>query len=120
VTSSNAVRIVSQMPKDRQLLFGPDKNLGRWVAEQTGRELVLWPGSCVVHETFSLRKLIELKAKHPGAKVVAHPECETPVLAMADFIGSTSALLKYVQSDSAREFIVATESGILHEMNKRA
>jgi quinolinate synthase len=120
VTSSNAVSIVAQMPKDKTLLFGPDKNLGRWVAQQTGRELVLWPGSCIVHETFSVRKLIELKAKHPAASIVAHPECETKVLEMADFIGSTSALLRHVQSDAASTFIVATESGILHEMQKRA
>jgi quinolinate synthase len=120
VTSSNAVSIVEQMPKDRTLLFGPDKNLGRWVAQQTGRELVLWPGSCIVHETFSVRKLIELKAKHPEASIVAHPECETKVLEMADFIGSTSALLRHVQNDAASTFIVATESGILHEMQKRA
>jgi quinolinate synthase len=120
VTSSNAVSIVEQMPKDRTLLFAPDKNLGRWVMQQTGRELVLWPGSCIVHETFSVRKLIELKAKYPEARIVAHPECETLVLEMADFIGSTSALLRHVQSDSASTFIVATESGILHEMQKRA
>jgi quinolinate synthase len=120
VTSSNAVSIVEQMPKDRTLLFAPDKNLGRWVMQQTGRELVLWPGSCIVHETFSVRKLIELKARHPQARIVAHPECETSVLEMADFIGSTSALLCHVQSDAASTFIVATESGILHEMQKRA
>lgn len=120
VTSSNAVSIVEQMPKDKTLLFGPDKNLGRWVSQQTGRELVLWPGSCIVHETFSVRKLIELKAKHPAASIVAHPECETKVLEMADFIGSTSALLRHVQNDAASTFIVATESGILHEMQKRA
>jgi quinolinate synthase len=120
VTSSNAVSIVEQMPKDRTLLFAPDKNLGRWVMQQTGRELVLWPGSCIVHETFSVRKLIELKARHPQACIVAHPECETSVLEMADFIGSTSALLRHVQSDAASTFIVATESGILHEMQKRA
>jgi quinolinate synthase len=120
VTSSNAVSIVEQMPKDRTLLFAPDKNLGRWVMQQTGRELVLWPGSCIVHETFSVRKLIELMARHPQARIVAHPECETSVLEMADFIGSTSALLRHVQSDAASTFIVATESGILHEMQKRA
>jgi quinolinate synthase len=120
VTSSNAVSIVEKMPKDKQLLFAPDKNLGRWVARQTGRDLVLWQGSCIVHETFSVRKLIALKAKHPEAQIVAHPECEEPVLAMADFIGSTSGLLRHVEHSPANEFIVATESGILHEMKKRA
>lgn len=120
VTSSNAVKIVEAMPKDKTILFAPDKNLGRYVMKQTGRELVLWPGSCIVHETFSMRKLIALKQKHPGAKVIAHPECEEPLLELADYIGSTSGLLKFVEQDAAREFIVVTESGILHEMQKRA
>jgi quinolinate synthase len=120
VTSSNAVSIVQQMPKDRTLLFAPDKNLGHYVMKQTGREMVLWPGSCIVHETFSQRKLLELKAKNPEAKIVAHPECEEQLLELADFIGSTAALLKYVENDNAKAFIVATESGILHEMRKRA
>ncbi|MEN9577649.1 MAG: hypothetical protein RJA70_658 [Pseudomonadota bacterium] len=120
VTSSNAVKIVEALPKDQTILFAPDQNLGRYVMKQTGRELVLWPGSCIVHETFSERRLIELKHKHPGAKLIAHPECEESLLAMADFIGSTSALLSFVENDSAQTFIVATESGILHEMGKRA
>ncbi|MEO7036304.1 MAG: quinolinate synthase NadA [Polyangiaceae bacterium] len=120
VTSSNAVKIVNAIPKDQKILFAPDKNLGRWVHKQTGRDLVLWQGSCIVHETFSLRKLEDIRVAHPEAKVIAHPECEEPLLDRADFIGSTAALLKYVENDNAREFIVVTESGILHQMQKRA
>lgn len=119
-TSSNAVKIVQAIPADRQVLFAPDKNLGRFVMKQTGRDLVLWPGTCIVHETFSERKLIELKQKHPQAKIIAHPECEEQLLEMADFIGSTLQLLNYVENDNATAFIVATESGILHQMKKRA
>lgn len=119
-TSSNAVKIVSAIPADRQVLFAPDKNLGRFVMKQTGRDLVLWPGTCIVHETFSERKLIGLKQKHPEAKIIAHPECEEPLLEMADYIGSTLQLLNYVENDNAQAFIVATESGILHQMKKRA
>jgi len=121
VTSSNAVKIVNSIPRDQKILFAPDKNLGRWVAKQTGRDdLVLWQGSCIVHETFSLRKLEDIRIAHPEAKVIAHPECEEPLLDRADFIGSTAALLRYVENDNAREFIVVTESGILHQMQKRA
>ncbi len=120
VTSSNAVKIVNAMPTDKTILFAPDKNLGRYVMKETGRDLVLWPGSCIVHETFSQRRLIQLKAKHPGARIIAHPECEAAILEMAEFIGSTSALLSFVQKDDAHSYIVATESGILHEMSKRA
>jgi len=121
VTSSNAVKIVNAIPRDQKILFAPDKNLGRWVAKQTGRDdLVLWQGSCIVHETFSLRKLEDIRIAHPEAKVIAHPECEEPLLDRADFIGSTAALLRYVENDNAREFIVVTESGILHQMQKRA
>jgi len=121
VTSSNAVKIVNSIPRDQKVLFAPDKNLGRWVAKQTGRDdLVLWQGSCIVHETFSLRKLEDIKIAHPEAKIIAHPECEEPLLDRADFIGSTAALLRYVENDNAREFIVVTESGILHQMQKRA
>ncbi|HEY6727421.1 MAG TPA: quinolinate synthase NadA [Polyangiaceae bacterium] len=119
-TSSNAVKIVQAIPADRQVLFAPDKNLGRFVMKQTGRDLVLWPGTCIVHETFSERKLIALKQKHPEAKIIAHPECEEQLLEMADFIGSTLQLLNYVENDNAGAFIVATESGILHQMRKRA
>ena len=118
-TSSNAVKIVRAIPADKTVLFAPDKNLGRYVMKQTGREMVLWPGSCIVHETFSLRKLTALMQKHPTAKVIAHPECEEPLLEQAAFIGSTSALLDYVERDPANEFIVATEPGILHQMQKR-
>lgn len=117
-TSSNAEKMVRSVPSDRTLLFAPDKNLGRYLIKQTGRAMELWPGSCIVHETFSLRRVLELKRKHPGAKVIAHPECEEAVLDESDFIGSTSALLSYVQRDGAQTFIVATESGILHQMQK--
>lgn len=119
-TSSNAVKVVRAIPADRTVLFAPDKNLGRYVAKQTGRELLLWPGSCVVHETFSQRKIAALRHQHPDAKLIAHPECEQPLLDIADFIGSTAALLAFVENDNARQFIVATESGILHQMKKRA
>lgn len=120
-TSSNAVKIVNSLPKDQGIIFAPDKNLGRWVMNQTGRDdIVLWQGACIVHETFSEKKLIQLKALHPQAKVIAHPECEEPVLAQADFIGSTTALLNYAVKSDAKEFIVVTESGILHQMEKAA
>jgi quinolinate synthase len=117
-TSSNAEKIVRSVPAGQPIIFAPDRNLGAYVAKQTGRELLLWRGSCIVHETFSEKKLIGLKLRHPDAKVVAHPECEPQLLAMADFIGSTSALLKYTKDSSAREFIVVTESGILHQMRR--
>ncbi|MCL2448766.1 MAG: quinolinate synthase NadA [Polyangiaceae bacterium] len=120
VTSSNAEAIVRSIPEGTPILFGPDKNLGRYLAKKTGRELVLWPGSCVVHETFSVRKLVGLKTRHPAALVLAHPECEEALLAMADYIGSTTALLKYAVASPARELIVATEPGILHAMRRQA
>jgi quinolinate synthase len=119
-TSSNAVRVVQSVPADRKILFAPDRNLGRYVMKQTGRHMELWPGGCIVHETFSQRKLIALRHEHPAAKIVAHPECEEPLLDMADYIGSTNALLNFVVNDNAQAFIVATEPGILHEMRKRA
>ena len=119
-TSSNAKKIVESIPVDRQILFAPDRNLGRYLIKETGRDMVLWPGSCIVHETFSQRKLIALKERHPSAKIISHPECEEQLLAMSDFIGSTSALLNYVQKDSAETYIVATESGILHQMERLA
>jgi quinolinate synthase len=119
-TSSNAVKIVSRIPKDRPILFAPDRNLGAWVAKQTGREMTLWQGACIVHETFSEKKIAQLKVLHPEAELIAHPECEESLLAKADFIGSTSALLKYVESSPRASFIVATEAGILHQMRKRA
>jgi quinolinate synthase len=117
-TSSNAEKIVRSVPEGRPIIFAPDRNLGAYIAKQTGREMLLWRGSCIVHETFSEKKLIALKLRHPEAKVVAHPECEPQLLAMADFIGSTSALLKYTKESPAREFIVVTESGILHQMRR--
>jgi quinolinate synthase len=120
VTSSNAEKIVRSIPEDKTILFAPDKNLGRYLEKKTGRKMIHWQGSCVVHETFSERKLVGLKERHPGALVIAHPECEEPVLAMADYIGSTTALLKYAVSSSANEFIVVTEPGILHQMQKQA
>jgi quinolinate synthase len=119
-TSSNAEKIVASIPANRTVLFAPDKNLGRHVIKKTGRDLVLWPGSCIVHETFSLRKLEVLLLQQPEAKLIAHPECEEALLERAAFIGSTAALLKFVQADSARAFIVATEAGILHQMRLRA
>jgi quinolinate synthase len=119
-TSSNAKKIVEAVPREQKILFAPDRNLGRYLIKETGREMVLWPGSCVVHETFSHKKLVGLRAQYPRAKVIAHPECDEPLLEMADFIGSTSALLKYVESDAALEYIVATEPGILHQMSKKA
>lgn len=120
VTSTNAKKIVDQFPADAKLIFGPDRNLGNYINSVTGRTMLLWDGACHVHEQFSLEKLLELKKHYPEAKVLAHPECKRPVLMLADFIGSTQALLNYsVDSDSA-SFIVATESGILHEMQKKS
>jgi quinolinate synthase len=119
-TSSNAVKIVNQIPKDRQILFAPDQHLGRHVMKQTGRDMVLWPGSCIVHEIFSEKRLVGLKVEHPDAEVVAHPECEQAVLRHADFIGSTKALLDHVLASPKKKFIVVTEAGILHQMKKGA
>lgn len=119
-TSSNSVKIVNQLPPDQPIIFAPDKNLGRYVMEQTGRDLVLWEGSCIVHETFSEKKIVQLKIQHPEAEIIAHPECETSVLRHASYIGSTTALLKYCQSSHSQEFIVATEPGIIHQMGKKA
>jgi quinolinate synthase len=117
-TSSNAVQIVESLPKDQKIIFGPDKNLGAYVAKKTGRELVLWNGACMVHEIFSQQRILKLKNRHPNAKFIAHPECEEAILKMADYVGSTTGLLKYTINNSAKEFIVATESGILHQMEK--
>lgn len=119
-TSSNAERVVNSIPASERIIFAPDRNLGAWVQKRTGREMVLWPGTCIVHETFNERKLIEMMSRHPEAKVVAHPECEPTLLARAHFIGSTSALLDYVKTSPAPTFIVATEAGILHQMKKSA
>lgn len=117
-TSSNAVKILSHIPMDQPIIFAPDQNLGRYLIKKTGRELVLWSGICIVHEMFSERKLIQLKVRHPGAKVLAHPECEQRVLQHADYIGSTSGILNYVKQSSDGEFIIATEPGIIHQMEK--
>ncbi|MDJ0798301.1 MAG: quinolinate synthase NadA [Calothrix sp. MO_167.B12] len=119
-TSSNSVKIVSQIPEDQGIIFAPDKNLGRYVSEQTGRDLVLWEGSCIVHETFSEKKIVQLKIENPQAEIIAHPECEPQVLRHADYIGSTTALLKYCQQSQSEAFIVATEPGIIHQMEKDA
>ncbi len=119
-TSSNAVKIVERAPKDRPILFAPDRNLGAWVAQQTGRKLDLWQGTCMVHETFSETKIEQLRLEHPDAELIAHPECEASLLSRAQFIGSTSALLKYVVASPAKKFIVATEEGILHAMRAQA
>ena len=117
-TSSNAVDLVKQLPADRPILFAPDQNLGRWVQRQSGRELTLWPGSCIVHEAFSEQALLQLKLDHPEAEVLAHPECQQHLLDLADFIGSTSALLRRAAASEASSFIVLTEPGILHQMRK--
>lgn len=117
-TSSNAEKIISQIPVDKPILFSPDRNLGKYLIKKTGREMLLWEGSCIVHETFSERKILELKVKYPEAKLIAHPECEESVLMHADFIGSTSKLLKFVQEDDSNSYIVATETGIIHQMKK--
>ena len=119
-TSSNAVALVQQLPADRPILFAPDQNLGRWVAARSGRELTLWPGSCIVHETFSEQALLRLRQEHPEAEVIAHPECQPHLLELADFIGSTSKLLQRVEQSPAEAFIVLTEPGILHQMHRRA
>jgi quinolinate synthase len=117
-TSSSAEKIISQIPKEKPILFSPDKNLGNYLIKKTGRNMLLWDGSCIVHETFSERRIIELKLRYPDAKIIAHPECEETLLSMADFIGSTSKLLKFVSEDSSESFIVATEVGIIHQMKK--
>jgi quinolinate synthase len=119
-TSTNAEKIIRQIPGDKPILFAPDRNLGKYLSKKTGREMLLWDGTCIVHETFSEKKIIELKLQYPDAKLIAHPECEEAVLKRADFIGSTSMLLEYVQKDNAPIFIVATEAGILHQMIKKA
>lgn len=119
-TSANAVAIVNSFPPDQPLIFAPDRNLGRYVAEKTGRDLLLWQGTCIVHEIFSEQKLVALKVQHPHAQVIAHPECEPAVLRHADFIGSTTALIKFVARSDAPAFIVVTEPGVIHQMQKVA
>ena len=120
VTSSNARQIVESLPEDTPIIFGPDWNLGNYINGLTGRKMVLWNGACHVHEKFSVEKILQLKREHPAAKILAHPECKGPVISLADKVGSTAALLKYSITDDAQEFIVATESGILTEMQKSA
>ena len=115
-TSSNAEKIIESLPASQKIIFAPDKNLGAYLKKKTGRDMLLWNGACIVHEIFSVKKITELKTRHPQAIFIAHPECEEPVLRMADFIGSTTALLKFTHSSAAKEFIVGTESGILHQM----
>ena len=120
VTSSNARQIVESLPEDAKIIFGPDQNLGNYINSLTGRNMLLWNGACHVHARFSVEKIVELKQQYPNAKVLVHPECKGPVVKLADKVGSTAALLKYAIADEANEFIVATESGILHEMQKAA
>ena len=117
-TSSNAEHIVRQIPADQPIIFAPDRNLGRWLIKETGRDMVLWEGACIVHEIFSAQKLARLKGRYPGAPVLAHPECEEPVLRLADHVGSTSSIRRFAAESDADTFIVATESGILHQMQK--
>jgi quinolinate synthase len=119
-TSSNAKVIVDSLPKDQKIIFAPDKNLGGWINRTTGRDMLLWNGACMVHEIFSLEKITKLKVRHPQAKLIAHPECEEPVLRIADFVGSTTQLLAYAKNTDNQEFIVATEAGIIHQMMKQA
>ena len=120
VTSTNARKIVDSFPQDAKLIFGPDRNLGNYINSITGRQMLLWDGACHVHEQFSLEKILDLKKKYPDADVIAHPECKQPILTIADFIGSTAALLTYTEQSSKMQFIVTTESGVIHEMSKRS
>jgi quinolinate synthase len=119
-TSSNAVKVVESVPEGTPIVFAPDQHLGRWVMKQTGRPMVLWPGSCLVHELFNEKEIVQLKHRHPGAPVLAHPECDERVLRHADHIGSTSSILDYVVKSPATTFIIATEPGIIHQMQKQA
>jgi quinolinate synthase len=118
VTSSNAVKIVESFPKEQKLIFAPDKNLGAYINGLTGRDMLLWDGACEVHETIRTESILKLKQLHPDAKLIAHPECKKPVLILADFIGSTAAMLDFTAKDSCKKFIVATETGIIHQMQK--
>ncbi len=119
VTSTNAQQIVESLPADEKIIFGPDRNLGNYINSITGRNMKLWNGACHVHEQFSVQKILELKAQYPNAKVLAHPECKDVVVRIADKVGSTAALLNYAVNSQEKEFIVATESGIIHEMQKK-
>ncbi|MDE5416406.1 quinolinate synthase NadA [Labilibaculum sp. DW002] len=117
-TSGNAVQIVESFPKDQKIIFAPDKNLGRYINEVTGREMILWDGSCEVHDILSAEKIMQMKIENPDATLIAHPECPHPVLILADFVGSTTAMLNYTKNSDSKKFIVATETGILHQMQK--
>lgn len=117
-TSTNVIDIIESLPKDEKIIFAPDKNLGNYIKSQTGRDIVIWDGACHVHEEFSLEEILKIKKERPDAKIIAHPECEKPVLLVADHIGSTSSLLKFTIDDNSDEYIVATESGIIHQMKK--
>jgi quinolinate synthase len=117
-TSTNAVNVIQSIPKNQKIIFAPDRNLGNYLNSITGRDMVIWNGACHVHEEFSLERILEIKKQYPEAKLIAHPECQKPILIAADFIGSTSALLKFTEADKTHEYIVATESGILHQMKK--
>ncbi len=117
-TSTNALQIVDSLPKEQKIIFAPDRNLGNYINRVTGRDMVIWDGACHVHEDFSLEKILELKKEFPDAKIISHPECKKPIQLISDFIGSTAALLKFTQTDNSNEYIVATESGILHQMKK--
>ena len=118
VTSSNAMKIVQSFPADQKLIFAPDKNLGAYINGQTGRDMLLWDGACEVHETISTERIIQLRMQNPDAKLIAHPECKAPVLILADFVGSTAAMLEYTRKSEFKKFIVATETGIIHQMQK--
>lgn len=117
-TSTNALQIVKSLPEDEKIIFAPDRNLGNYIQSETGRKMIIWDGACHVHEEFSLERILDLKKEHPDAQIIAHPECEKPILLVADHIGSTTSLLNYSIRDSGKKFIVATESGILHQMRK--
>lgn len=117
-TSSNAEKILDSLPKDQKIIFAPDRNLGAYLAKKTGRNMLLWNGACMVHEIFSLEKITRLKIRHPKAKILAHPECESAVLDIADYVGSTTGILNFSKKDDAKEYIVVTETGILHQMQK--
>ena len=118
-TSSNAKKVIESIPMDQEIIFAPDKNLGRFLIKETGRNMILWDGACIVHEAFSFDKIVALAQEHPSAKFIAHPESESPILEIAHYVGSTSGLLQFVQTDSASSYIVATEAGILYEMQKK-
>jgi len=119
-TSSNARQIVESLPADQKIIFAPDKNLGNYINSVTGRNMVLWDGQCHVHHEFSLERILELKKEHPAAKILAHPECRKPILLVADYVGSTSEMLKFSSIDTCNEYIIATESGILHKMKQKS